>query len=140
MRRCFPLNYLCTLPTSYSPSPSPTNKKLVKLPAQSCTPWNEKFSNVQTGKMGGDTMNFFLASPRTRQGDFLKGMRKNVYFQFLWFANTFSSNLNIMNLKFFSNHGEIYMFNRKFNNSIGGLGKFQVKSVSFFVFLFCFFS
>ena len=85
-------------------------------------------------------MNFFLASPRTRQRDFLKGMRKNVYFQFLWFANTFSSNLNIMNLKIFSKHGEMYMFNRKFNNSIGGLGKFQVKSVSFFVFLFCFFS
>ena len=81
-------------------------------------------------------MNFLLAPPENLAERFsYKGMSKNVYFQYLSFANAFSSNLNTMNLKIFSNHSEIYMFNKKFNNSIGGLGKFQVKFVSLVFFL-----
>ena len=99
----------------------------------------ENFPTPRLENWGETLWISFWLPQRTWQRDFPKGMSENVYFQFLWFANAFPSNLNTMNLKIFSSHGEIYMFNRKFNNSSGGSGKLQVKSVSLIVVVVFFF-
>ena len=102
-------------------------------------PWNGKFSNTQVGKLGGDTMNFLLAPPKNLAERFSEGHEWKRLLSIFMVCKCIPNNLNTMNLKIFSNHGKIYMFNRKFNNSSGGSGKLQVKSVSFIRFFFFFF-